>query len=103
SRTPQNILLILDTCYANAGGQQISQVLSKLKDVALEGSGFWVICSSDANTEAGDGAFVEALCAVMDNNRKEFQQDGEFISIETLVGRINEHYELPRRKDGRGF
>ena len=93
SRTPQNILLILDTCYANAGGQQISQVLSKLKDVALEGSGFWVICSSDANTEAGDGAFVEALCAVMDHNRKEFQQDGEFISIETLVGRINEHFK----------
>jgi len=95
--SPQNVLLILDTCYAQAGGRQISQVVSELKDVTPEGSGFWVICSSDANTEAGDGAFVEALCAVMNPDGEEFQQDGEFIPIETLVSRINQHFETTRQ------
>ncbi len=106
--SPQNVLLILDTCYANVGGRQISEVLSELKGVTPVGSGFWVICSSDTNTEAGDGAFVEALCAVMNPERAEFQQDGEFIPIETLVSRINHYFETTKQAqraiaDGRGI
>jgi inactive STAND/Caspase domain len=91
--SPQNILLILDTCYANAGGRQISASLSQLKGVAPEGSGFWMISSSDSNTEAGDGAFVEALCAVMHPDCEEFQQGEVIISIDRLLGRINQHFE----------
>jgi len=106
--SPQNVLLILDTCYAHAGGRQISAVLSDLKGAAPEGSGFWVISSSNSNTEAGDGAFVEALCAVMQPDYEGFQQNGEFISIDVLVGQINQHFIVTRQAqraiaDGRGF
>ena len=108
SRSPQNILLILDVCYANAGARQISQVLSRLKGAAPEGSGFWVISSSNSDTEAGDGAFVEALCAVMQPDYEGFQQNGEFISIDVLVGQINQHFTVAGQAqraiaDGRGF
>jgi len=108
SRSPQNILLILDVCYANAGARQISQVLSRLKGAAPEGSGFWVISSSNSDTEAGDGAFVEALCAVMQPDYEGFQQNGEFISIDVLVGQINQHFTVTGQAqraiaDGRGF
>jgi tetratricopeptide (TPR) repeat protein len=105
---PQNVLLILDTCYANVGGRQISQVLSELKGVAPIGSGFWVILSSDAKTEAGDGAFVEALCTVLHPERTEWQHDGAFLPIETLISRINHHFETTGQAqraiaDGRGI
>jgi len=96
-KSPQNILLILDTCYANAGGQQISAALSQLKGVAPEGSGFWMISSSDSNTEAGDGAFVEAFCAVMNPDCDAFQRCGEFLPIETLIHQINQRLTQTRQ------
>ncbi len=59
-----NILLILDVCYAGQGGDQLTEALSKNKNV-MKGSGFWVIASVDSNTEAADGAFVDALGEAM--------------------------------------
>lgn len=108
NKSPQNILLILDTCYANAGGQQISAALSQLKGVAPQGSGFWMISSSDSSTEAGDGAFVEALSAVLHPDFEENQQSEEIISIDGLVGAINQHFESTQQAqraigDGSGF
>lgn len=97
NKSPQNILLILDTCYANAGGQQISAALSQLKESVPEGSGFWMISSSDSNTEAGDGAFVEAFCAVMNSDCDAFQRCGEFLPIETLIDQINQHFTQTRQ------
>lgn len=108
SRTPQNILLILDVCYAHIGGRQIAQALSDLKSSSPEGSGFWLISSANSNTEAGDGAFVEALSAVMQPDHEGFQQSGEFISIDVLVNQINQYFEATQQAqraiaDGRGF
>jgi len=93
NRSPQNILFILDTCYAKEGGRQISQGLSELKEGAPEGSGFWLICSSDINTMARDGAFVEALCQVMQSDDDRFQQCGEHIPVSTLVEWVNEYFK----------
>ena len=91
NRAPQNILLILDTCYAHFGARQMSSVLSDLKGVAPSGSGFWILSSSDALTEAGDGTFVKALETVMQDENRKFQKQGEFLGIDFLVSEINQH------------
>jgi len=93
SRSPQNILLVLDTCYAGIGARQMSSVLSGLRGVAPSGSGFWILSSADALTEAGDGAFVKALEAVMQDDNGDCQGQGEFLSIDFLVSKINQHLE----------
>jgi formylglycine-generating enzyme required for sulfatase activity len=90
-RSPQNILLILDTCYAHTGARQMLRVLSDLKGIAPLGSGFWILSSADALTEAGDGAFVKALETVMQEDNTQFQNQGEFLGIDFLVSEINQH------------
>lgn len=89
---PQNILLILDTCYAGEGARQSSENWNEFKDVNSEGSGFWMISSANAKTEAGDGAFVKALKASLQCNDQRFGQE-EFLPIGALVEKINELLE----------
>ncbi|MCU0567219.1 MAG: caspase family protein [Oculatellaceae cyanobacterium Prado106] len=91
---PENILLILDTCYAGAGKQQISEVLSGLKGRAPQGSGFWIVSSTDTNTEAGDGDFVDALTSVMKNpDHPVFRADPDYIDVNAWVNAINQSLE----------
>lgn len=93
-QAPRNILLILDTCYAYAGARDIDRLMSQIKGETPDGSGFWIICSSDAATEAGDGTFVDALCKVMDPEWQEFQNNPEdFIAIDRLVQAINQQLQ----------
>ncbi|MBD1854775.1 MULTISPECIES: caspase family protein [Leptolyngbya] len=91
-QSPQNVLLILDVCYAGIGQRQSADVFGRLQGVAELGSGFWMIASSDSNTQAGDGAFVEALKAVLQTNCERFQGEGEFLSIDVLIEAINQHF-----------
>jgi vWA-MoxR associated protein C-terminal domain/Caspase domain len=95
---PQNILLILDTCYAGAGRAKISGALADLKSKKDGGSGLWIISSADANSVAGDGAFVEALQAVMSPDHPIFQGNSDFIPIESLGDAINQY--LDNKGDG---
>ena len=91
--SPQNVLLILDVCYAGIGQRQASEVLGKLRGVNPAGSGFWIIASSDSHTEAGDGAFVAALGNVMQFEDEALQNRADFLSINNLVQRINQQLE----------
>jgi hypothetical protein len=90
---PQNILLILDTCHAGAGGQEIQEYLSRFNRNSKAGSGFWIISSADANTLAGDGSFVDALTYAMNSTHPIHRGDHEFTSIGSLVGAINEFFK----------
>jgi vWA-MoxR associated protein C-terminal domain/Caspase domain/vWA-MoxR associated protein middle region (VMAP-M) 1 len=91
--TPANILVILDVCYAGAGTRDISSIFNQRKEVFPQGSGFWVISSANANTEAGDGAFVDALAAVMSPDSELFQGSQDFVAIDSLVKAINSYLE----------
>jgi hypothetical protein len=64
---PQNVLLILDVCYAGAGASGIIQSLTSGSSTHKP-SGFCVLCSTDSDTEAGDGDFVDALVSVLKNS-----------------------------------
>jgi vWA-MoxR associated protein C-terminal domain/Caspase domain/vWA-MoxR associated protein middle region (VMAP-M) 1 len=91
--SPQNILLILDTCYAGSGREQISGALAGFNTKKNGGSGLWIISSADSNSVAGDGTFVEALQAVMSPEHRIFQENSDFIPIESLGSAINEYLE----------
>ena len=86
---PQNVLLILDVCYAGQGGTELIQNLTKANSTNL-GKGFWVLGSANANTEASDGGFVDALESVMSN--RQWQNGEEFLNPSTLTYEINEHF-----------
>lgn len=63
---PQNLLVILDVCYAGQGAGEAGAALIKDQAKILRGgAGFWVIATADANSEAGDGAFVDAFLDIM--------------------------------------
>jgi hypothetical protein len=84
-----NILLILDVCYAGQGGGQLMAALSKNKNV-IKGSGFWVIPSVDSNTEAADGAFVDALEKAMQPSDWMASQE-EFLNPQNLIHAANQY------------
>jgi hypothetical protein len=90
---PQNILLILDTCYSGSGGQQLSGVLNTLRGTAPRESGFWIMSSTDADTRAGDGDFIEALTSVMSLDHPLFQDTTDFLPIDAWLGAINQYFE----------
>jgi hypothetical protein len=94
--SPQNVLLILDVCYANTGVRQTAESLNRLRGVNAAGSGFWMIASSRSNDEAGDGDFVAALSNVMQAEYEGFLNQGEFISIGALVEAINQHLKTQK-------
>ena len=86
---PQNVLLILDVCYAEIGQRQALNALSNLQNVGSMGGGVWLIASS-IDTRAGDGAFVAALEKVM---QIEHEKAIEFLTISTLMGLLNQHFK----------
>ncbi|BAY59491.1 hypothetical protein NIES2135_63680 (plasmid) [Leptolyngbya boryana NIES-2135] len=90
---PQNVLLILDVCYAGIGQQQAFDVLNRLKNFNSAGSGIWIVAAS-TDGQAGDGAFVEALSTAM---QFEAGSTEEFLSISQIVHHINQHFKANQK------
>ncbi len=86
---PENVLLILDVCYAGAGANGIIQSLTSGSSTSKP-SGFCVLCSTDSDTEAGDGHFVDALVSVLKNS--DWEDNDEFLELSKLRDKINEYF-----------
>jgi len=80
---PENVLLILDVCYAGAGAAGIIQSLTSGSSTPKP-SGFYVLCSTNSHTEAGDGHFVDALVSVLKNS--DWEDNDEFLELSKLTG-----------------
>lgn len=87
---PENVLLILDVCYAGAGANGIIQSLTSASSTRNR-SGFCVLCSTDSDTEAGDGDFVDALVSVLENS--DWEDNDEFLELSKLRDKINEYFQ----------
>ena len=87
---PENVLLILDVCYAGAGANGIIQSLTSGSSTRKP-SGFCVLCSTDSDTEAGDGHFVDALVSVLKNS--DWEDNDEFLELSKLRNKINEYFQ----------
>jgi WD40 repeat protein len=92
--SPQNVLLMLDVCYAGQGAGESMIESMKLKREFPNGSGFWVIVSADKNTEAADGAFVTAWLDVMERDDAWLGEGGtQFLNPMDLTTAINSRLE----------
>jgi WD40 repeat protein len=60
---PQNVLLILDSCYAGKGSAEIIRRALTSPRILQRGAGFWILASTGPDSIASDGAFVDALAA----------------------------------------
>ena len=87
---PENVLLILDVCYAGSGANGIIQSLTSGASTRKQ-SGFCVLCSTDSDTEAGDGDFVDALVSVLENS--DWEDNDEFLELSKLRDKINEYFQ----------
>ncbi|MEG4226852.1 tetratricopeptide repeat protein [Microcoleus sp. N9_B2] len=87
---PENVLLILDVCYAGSGASGIIQSLTSGSSTRKP-SGFYVFCSTNSETEAGDGDFVDALVSVLNNY--DWEDDDEFLELSKLRDKINEYFQ----------
>lgn len=83
---PQNVLLILDVCSAGLGANQIIANLTR-GGTNTTSNGFWIFCSSTGVDTADDGAFVQALEAVIKEH--EWRIDENSLSLLTLKDEIN--------------
>jgi WD40 repeat protein len=90
---PQNILLILDTCYSGQGSNQALAAVAQAKQVAVRGdSGLWVLASADPLTEAADGLFVDAMLSVMNDDAWLPRGGKQFLNPLDLKDGINEWF-----------
>ncbi|MEG3954346.1 caspase family protein [Microcoleus sp. herbarium2] len=87
---PENVLLILDVCYAGAGANGIIHSLTSGSSTPKP-SGFCVLCSTNSHTEAGDGHFVDALVSVLKNS--DWEDNDDFLELSKLRDKINAYFE----------
>ncbi|MCC5664143.1 caspase family protein [Nostoc sp. CHAB 5784] len=90
---PQNILLILDVCYAGKGASNVLVSSLTQCQTATKNISFWIIASADSNTEAGDGDFVDALEKAMKSDNWKQKDKDEFIKIDDLLNCINNYLQ----------
>ena len=94
---PQNVLLILDTCYSGQGGNQAAAAVAQAKQATLRsGSGLWALASADSLTEAADGAFVNAMLSVLNNDAWLPRGGKQFLNPLELRDGVNEWFERNR-------
>jgi len=87
---PENVLLILDVCYAGSGASRILDRLTSDSTIRKP-SGFCVLCSTNSDTEAGDGHFVDALVSVLKNS--DWEDNDEFLELSKLRDKINAYFK----------
>lgn len=87
---PENVLLILDVCYAGSGASRILDKLTSDSTIRKP-SGFYVLCSTNSHTQAGDGHFVDALVSVLENS--DWEDNDEFLELSKLRDKINEYFQ----------
>lgn len=106
---PQNLLLVLDSCYSGKGGGQSIASLSRIRESGFfrEGAGLWFVASADPLTEAGDGAFVKALEGVMADPAWVPHGGSRYLNpLDLLVVAVNAHFDregFPQAAEGDVF
>jgi hypothetical protein len=88
----QQLLVIVDTCYAGRGAQDLGRVAAQLAEVRTgvetAGSGLWFLAAARPRDEADEGVFAEALEVAVNRPRTGLTQP--YVSLDTLVSEINE-------------
>ncbi|MGW3219133.1 caspase family protein, partial [Streptomyces sp. NPDC001157] len=85
-----HLLVMLDTCYAAAGTQDINRLAGELAHLHRKRANRWHLAAARAKDRAKDNAFVDALTDAFTNPRHGPTQ--QFMSVREVTERINEYF-----------
>jgi WD40 repeat protein len=88
-RPVENLLFVLDVCYAGAGVAQLEVVAKDLAAVRRreEAEGIWVLAAARTRDEAEESLFVDTLERAVDTAKA--GQRARFLAIDDVVDTIN--------------
>lgn len=97
----RNLLLVLDTCAAGAGGGEASAVALRsiaYRNADADSAGLWFLTSARRKDIAEDGAFAAALTEAVGTTTGRTGQRQPYLDLTELVKAVNERFD----GEGRG-
>lgn len=84
-----HLLVILDTCYAGAGTEDIATLAAELASSQRGPAGRWMMAAARGKERARENAFVDALAHVLEQPRAGAHQ--EYLGVREITERVNEY------------
>lgn len=85
-----HLLVILDTCYAGAGTEEIAKLAAELAASQRGAAGRWMMAAARGKEPARENAFVDALAHVLKQPQAGARQ--EYLGVREVTERINEYF-----------
>ncbi|MFI5588378.1 caspase family protein [Amycolatopsis sp. NPDC051758] len=86
-----HLLVMLDTCYAGAGTNDVARLAGGLIRSQPTAAGRWMLAAARGKQTARDTAFVDALTATLAHPQAGARQ--EFLSVREVTTRINAYFK----------
>jgi WD40 repeat protein len=90
-----HLLVVLDTCYAGAGAEEVAHLAGGLVRSQPRSAGRWILAAARAKETAQDNAFVDALADTLSHPQAGARQ--EFLSVRDVTTRINTYLKKQER------
>lgn len=94
---PQNVLLVLDVCYAGRGSGDVLVRTLEQGCLAPDGAGFWVLAATGSDSIAADGAFVDGFYAALCDAQYRPASGAAYFTPSDLARAISRWLEHHRR------
>ncbi|MFE2580361.1 caspase family protein [Streptomyces sp. NPDC059378] len=85
-----HLLVVLDTCYAGAGTEDIARLAAELASSQRGTAGRWMMAAARGKERARENAFVDALAHVLEQPRAGAHQ--EYLGVREVTERVNEYF-----------
>ncbi|MFJ6558593.1 caspase family protein [Streptomyces sp. NPDC091412] len=85
-----HLLVILDTCYAGAGTEEIAKLAAELAASQRGAAGRWMMAAARGKERARENAFVDALAHVLEQPQAGARQ--EHLGVREVTERVNEYF-----------
>ncbi|MFD5334625.1 caspase family protein [Streptomyces hawaiiensis] len=85
-----HLLVVIDTCYAGAGTEDIARLAAELASSQRGTAGRWMMAAARGKERARENAFVEALAQVLEQPRAGAHQ--EYLGVREVTERVNEYF-----------
>ncbi|WP_329230201.1 caspase family protein [Streptomyces canus] len=85
-----HLLVVLDTCYAGAGTEDIAKLAAELASLQRGAAGRWMMAAARGKERARENAFVEALSHALAQPRAGAHQ--EYLGVREVTERVNEYF-----------
>ncbi|MFD5817809.1 caspase family protein, partial [Streptomyces sp. NPDC127038] len=85
-----HLLVVLDTCYAGAGTEDIARLAAELASSQRGTAGRWMMAAARGKERARENAFVDAMAHILEQPRAGAHQ--EYLGVREVTERVNEYF-----------